>query len=95
MSIYPEGTRNRTAAPLKQFYDGAFKLAVDTKKEIMPCIIIGTKKAMPVNKFFYLLPVPLQMHFLDPVAPGDNTSKELKEKVFEMMKENYLKLDTR
>src|SRR5882757_5843240 len=39
MCIYPEGTRNRTAEPLKQFYDGAFKLAVDTKKEIIPCII--------------------------------------------------------
>jgi 1-acyl-sn-glycerol-3-phosphate acyltransferase len=92
MSIYPEGTRNRTSEPLKQFYDGAFKLAVDTKKEIMPCIIIGTKKAMPVNKFFYLLPVPLKMYFLDAVPPADNTAKELKEKVFEVMKENYLKL---
>jgi len=92
MCIYPEGTRNRTSEPLKQFYDGAFKLAIDTKKQIMPCIIIGTKKAMPVNKFFYLLPVPLQMHFLDPVSPADNTAKELKEKVFEVMKENYLKL---
>jgi 1-acyl-sn-glycerol-3-phosphate acyltransferase len=28
MSIYPEGTRNRTAEPLKKFHDGAFKLAV-------------------------------------------------------------------
>ena len=54
MCIYPEGTRNRTGEPLKQFYDGAFKLAVDTKKNIMPCVITGTKKAMPVNKIFYL-----------------------------------------
>ncbi|MFM2326811.1 MAG: hypothetical protein RIR31_1013, partial [Bacteroidota bacterium] len=60
MCIYPEGTRNRTAAPLKQFYDGAFKLATDSKKEIIPCLIIGTKKAMPVNKFFYLFPTALK-----------------------------------
>jgi 1-acyl-sn-glycerol-3-phosphate acyltransferase len=44
MCLYPEGTRNRTKALLKSFHGGAFKLAVDTKKEIMPCIIYGTKK---------------------------------------------------
>ena len=32
MVIYPEGTRNRTDKPLKEFYDGAFRLAADTKK---------------------------------------------------------------
>lgn len=28
--LYPEGTRNRTDAPLKDFYDGAFRLASET-----------------------------------------------------------------
>ncbi len=90
MSIYPEGTRNRTGEPLKPFYDGAFKLAIDAQKEIMPCIIIGTKKAMPVNKFFYLLPVRLKMHFLPPVAVDNIGVKELKEKVFNLMQEYYV-----
>lgn len=91
MCIYPEGTRNRTGEPLKQFYDGAFKLAVDTKKNIMPCVITGTKKAMPVNKFFYLLPTRLKMHFLPAVSAENITAKELKEKVFEAMKAYYVK----
>jgi 1-acyl-sn-glycerol-3-phosphate acyltransferase len=91
MCIYPEGTRNRTGEPLKQFYDGAFKLAVDTKKNIMPCVITGTKKAMPVNKFFYLLPTRLKMHFLPTVSAENITAKELKEKVFEAMKAYYVK----
>lgn len=91
MCIYPEGTRNRTSEPLKQFYDGAFKLAVDTKKNIMPCVITGTKKAMPVNKFFYLLPTRLKMHFLPAVSAENITAKELKEKVFEAMKAYYIK----
>jgi 1-acyl-sn-glycerol-3-phosphate acyltransferase len=89
MSIYPEGTRNRTNEPLKPFYDGAFKLAVETEKDIIPCIIIGTKKAMPVNKFFYLLPTKLQMHFLPPVSSKGIESKQLKEKVFTIMKDHY------
>lgn len=91
MCIYPEGTRNRTGEPLKQFYDGAFKLAADTKKNIMPCVITGTKKAMPINKFFYLLPTRLKMHFLPAVSAENITAKELKEKVFEAMKEYYVR----
>ncbi|MEY2916349.1 MAG: hypothetical protein RIS73_63 [Bacteroidota bacterium] len=90
MCIYPEGTRNRTAAPLKQFYDGAFKLATDSKKEIIPCLIIGTKKAMPVNKFFYLFPTALKMHFLPAVSAENITAKDLKEKVFSIMKDHYI-----
>ena len=89
MCIYPEGTRNRTAAPLKQFYDGAFKLATDSKKEIIPCLIMGTKQAMPVKKFFYLFPTALKMHFLPAVSAENITAKDLKEKVFNIMKEYY------
>lgn len=89
MCIYPEGTRNRTAAPLKQFYDGAFKLAVDTQKSIIPCIITGTKKAMPVHKTFYLLPAKLSMQFLAPISPEGIDAKALKEKVFNVMLEAY------
>ena len=84
MCIYPEGTRNRTNQPLKQFYDGAFRLAVSTQKEIMPCIISGTKKAMPIHKTFYLLPTRLTMRFLQPEPPGHDV-KELKERVYQRM----------
>ena len=85
MCLYPEGTRNRTAAPLKSFYDGAFKLAVDAKTAIIPCILTGTKKAMPINKKFYLLPTKLTMDFLPPVSSEGIEPKELKEKIFTIM----------
>ena len=52
MCIYPEGTRNRTKEPLKKFYDGAFKLGVETKTAIGPTVIINTKTAIPPNKPF-------------------------------------------
>jgi 1-acyl-sn-glycerol-3-phosphate acyltransferase len=89
MCIYPEGTRNRTGEPLKQFYDGAFKLAVDAKKEVIPCIIKGTKKAMPIHKSFYLLPTKLSMQFLPPVSTEATDAKRLKEIVFNKMVEAY------
>ena len=34
MCIYPEGTRNKTEIPLKEFHDGAFKLAVEYRNSI-------------------------------------------------------------
>ncbi len=90
MCIYPEGTRNRSNDPIKAFYDGAFKLAIAAKKEIIPCVITGTKKAMPINKKFFLLPARLNMHFLPPVSSSDITVKELKEKVFSAMMAYYI-----
>ena len=90
MCIYPEGTRNRTKEPLKPFYDGAFKLATDTQKQIIPCIITGTKKAMPVHKTFYLLPTKLTLQFFAPVSSSGIEYKSLKEKVFTIMQQEYV-----
>jgi 1-acyl-sn-glycerol-3-phosphate acyltransferase len=85
MCIYPEGTRNKTNQPLKSFYDGAFKLAIDKQKAILPCIILNTKKVLPASKIFYMLPHRLEMHFLPQVDIGNKTAKELKEEVYKAM----------
>ncbi len=90
MCIYPEGTRNRTAEPLKPFFDGAFKLAIDTNNEVIPCLIFGTKRAMPPDKKFYLLPTRLQMHFLPAIAADGLKAPALKEKIFTIMKGYYI-----
>ena len=88
MCLYPEGTRNRTDKPLKEFYDGAFKLAIDTKKEIIPCLIIGTKEAMPIHKTFYLKPTKLKMIYLPAVSSENIDVKELNNKVHRIMLDN-------
>lgn len=90
MCIYPEGTRNRTKEPLKKFYDGAFKLAVDTGTAIIPAVILHTKKAMPIHKFFYLWPHNVEIHFLNPITPIHLSVEELKEKVYNIMSNYYI-----
>lgn len=90
MCIYPEGTRNRTGQPLKKFYDGAFKLSTDTKNEIIPCVISGTRSAMPIDKTFFLWPTKLQMDFLPPVSPEGLDAKLLKDKVYDIMLQHYV-----
>jgi 1-acyl-sn-glycerol-3-phosphate acyltransferase len=95
MCLYPEGTRNRTGEPLKAFYDGAFKLAIVSKKDIMPVVIIGTNRAMPINKSFFLLPTKLEMHFLPVVSSDGFKTKELKEKVFAIMEEKFIQFSSK
>lgn len=90
MSIYPEGTRNRTNEPMKKFYDGAFKLSVASGAPIIPSVIFNTKKILPPNKPMYLIPGPMEIHFLEPIEPTNLSSDELKDKVFEVMKNYYL-----
>lgn len=91
MCIYPEGTRNLTPEPLKAFHDGAFRLAADTGKQILPALIFHTKQVLPVHKGFFLWPHPLKMDFLAPVTQLPNeTVAELKDRVFEIMRTYYL-----
>jgi 1-acyl-sn-glycerol-3-phosphate acyltransferase len=91
MCIYPEGTRNKTSQPLQRFHDGAFKLAIDTGKSIIPAVIFNTGKVMPRNKTFYIWPHPVEMHFLPPISPLNKTSEQLKQEAFEIMKEYYVR----
>jgi 1-acyl-sn-glycerol-3-phosphate acyltransferase len=91
MCIYPEGTRNKTRYPLKEFHNGAFKLAIETGKPILPAIIFNTKKALPVNKTFFFWPMPFEVHFLPPVpVVADETTEGLKNKLHELMSNYYL-----
>ena len=91
MSIYPEGTRNRTSEPLKKFHDGAFKLAVETGTSIIPAILLNTKKVLPANKSFWFRPQRLEIHFLPAISSYAKTTEVLKQEVFVVMRNHYLK----
>ncbi|MFZ9661148.1 MAG: 1-acyl-sn-glycerol-3-phosphate acyltransferase [Chitinophagaceae bacterium] len=91
MCIYPEVTRNRSGKPLKEFHDGAFKLAVQTGKPIMPAIILNTSKVLSPKNVFQFWPHPISMHFLDPIFVNQTDDPQiLKERVFQIMWE-YIK----
>ncbi|HEY6502966.1 MAG TPA: lysophospholipid acyltransferase family protein, partial [Chitinophagaceae bacterium] len=90
MCIYPEGTRNKTTEPLQPFHNGAFRLAVDSGKAILPAVIFNTAKVLPANKKFFFWPVKIRMHFLEAVPVGSLSADQLKEKVFSIMKDHYV-----
>lgn len=45
--IFPEGTQNRTKEKLQPFYDGAFRIAVETQEPLLPVVVVGANKLMP------------------------------------------------
>jgi 1-acyl-sn-glycerol-3-phosphate acyltransferase len=90
MCIYPEGTRNKTGQPLQPFHNGAFKLAIDSGKAILPAVIFNTAKVLPAGKSFFFWPVKIRMHFLEPVPVGSLSLDELKQRVFQQMKDHYV-----
>ncbi|MGC4038970.1 MAG: lysophospholipid acyltransferase family protein [Chitinophagaceae bacterium] len=90
MCIYPEGTRNVSEKPLNNFHDGAFKLAVNSGKAIIPSLIFHTRGILPSNKTFYFWPHSMQIHFLPAIEPIPGESfNQLKEKVFTTMQNYY------
>jgi 1-acyl-sn-glycerol-3-phosphate acyltransferase len=91
MCLYPEGTRNKSNEPLKSFFDGAFKLAVETNKAIIPCIIRGTKDALPATKLFYFIPNKISLTFLPAISSAGKTSKVLNEEVKQKMLQELIK----
>jgi 1-acyl-sn-glycerol-3-phosphate acyltransferase len=90
MLIYPEGSRNVTSAPLKSFYDGAFKLSIDTNKPIVPIIMLNTKKMLPAKPFMYFTPGKIAMHILPAIYPEGHSVDSLKKIVYDIMAAHYL-----
>lgn len=88
MVIYPEGTRNKTDKPLKDFYNGAFRLAADTQKNIIPVVIFNTRKILPSGRFA-LEPHRIYLEILPEISVEGKNHKQLKEEAFQKMWDCY------
>lgn len=87
--IYPEGTRNRTDAPLKEFKDGAFKVAIMAQVPVAVQTLVGAKQLNDPNTWS-LYPGTVHLYWSKPIETTGMTSADiprLKEMVrLEMMK---------
>ena len=92
--VFPEGTFNMTHKPLKDFYDGAFRIAIETGTPIRPVLLLNSYDRMNYQTIFSLNPGKSRSVFL-PAVPVEGMGLEdvgrLKEKVFSIMEEELVK----
>lgn len=87
--IFPEGTMNRTNNVLQPFYDGAFRIAIETQSPILPMVVINAGKLMPPNQML-VKPGRIEVHAEEPISSDGLTLKDLpilKNKTYEKMLE--------
>lgn len=86
--IFPEGTFNLTHQPLKQFYDGAFRVAIETQTTIQPVLFLDTYDRMHHKSLFSLNPGINRSLFLEEVPVEGLSHKDvpaLKQRVYDLM----------
>ena len=77
--ICPEGTFNKTGNPLKNFYDGAFRIAIDTQKPLQPILFPDTFDRLSYKSVFSLNPGKCRAVFLTPTHTLGLTHADLDE----------------
>jgi 1-acyl-sn-glycerol-3-phosphate acyltransferase len=87
--ICPEGTFNMGTTPLKEFYEGAFRMAIETQTNIKPIVMPDTHDRL----YYYglsLEPGRCRVIYLPEVEVQGMTTADiprLKEKVYKMMED--------
>ncbi|MCB9033181.1 MAG: 1-acyl-sn-glycerol-3-phosphate acyltransferase [Chitinophagales bacterium] len=74
--IFPEGTRNRTTFPLKDFYNGAFEIAIDTQTPILPVVLTNIRKLNKVDTWL-AEPGVIEINHLQPIETKGMTIDDL------------------
>ena len=85
--IFPEGTFNETGKPLKEFYDGAFRIAVETQTPIKPLLFTDTLERLHYRGLFELTPGDCRVVFLEEIPVAEHSVQSLKELTQSVMEE--------
>ena len=88
--VFPEGTFNMTHEPLKEFYDGAFRVAIETQTPIKPILFLDAYDRMNYKKLLSISPGKSRAIYLDKIAVDGLKQEDipvLKKKVYKIMDE--------
>lgn len=94
IAIFPEGTFNETDKPLKDFFDGAFRLAINTQTPILPIVFPDTVNRWHYSAWWKLTPGWNRVVFLEPIEVDGLTIAnlpQLKEQVYKVMEHALIK----
>ena len=88
--VFPEGTFNTTNKPLKDFYDGAFRVAVETQTPVKPVVFLDAFERMHYRSIFSLTPGRCRIVYLEEIPVEGLEVQELKERVYAAMEKTLL-----
>lgn len=91
--IFPEGTFNMTSAPLKDFYDGAFRIAIETQTPVKPVLFLDGYNRMHYDSVFSICPGTSRAVFLEEVPVTGYTTQQvdaLKQEVYRRMEQKLI-----
>jgi len=94
--VFPEGTFNMTHQPLKDFYDGAFRVAIETQTPVKPVLFMDAYARLGYESIFLLNPGLCRIVYLDEIPVDGFTINDialLKEKVFRIMEDKLLQYE--
>jgi len=77
IAIYPEGTRNRTDAPLLDFRDGAFRLAIEAQVPVAVLTILDIEKVNSAGDGFSVCPGVIHAVWSPPIETKGMTLQDL------------------
>lgn len=88
--VFPEGTFNMGHEPVKKFYDGAFRIAIETQTAVKPVLFLDAYDRLNYKNIFSLTPGRCRIIYLDEIPVQEfpmNDANKLKEKVRSIMAE--------
>ena len=91
--IFPEGTMNRGTNPLAEFYDGAFRIAIETQTPIAPMVITNARHLFPRNNPLHIKPGLITCIFSEAIDVKGLTIDDLpglKLRVYKIMEDMIL-----
>ncbi len=94
--VFPEGTFNMTTQPLKEFYDGAFRIAIETQTPIKPVLFLDAYRRMNYKSIFSLTPGRSRIVYLAEIpvnGMGIADVNRLKEEVYAIMEKKLVEYD--
>jgi 1-acyl-sn-glycerol-3-phosphate acyltransferase len=94
--MFPEGTFNETKHPLKEFYDGAFRIAIETQTPVKPVLFLDSYDRMHYKSILSLTPGISRSVFLEEISVDGLTLKDvqmLKQKTYSIMEDALMRYD--
>jgi 1-acyl-sn-glycerol-3-phosphate acyltransferase len=91
--VFPEGTFNMSDQPLKSFYDGAFRVALETRTPIKPILFLNAFDRMHYRSVASLTPGPSRVVYLQEISVegyGATEVSRLRDDVYALMHEKLI-----